>query len=178
MKGIVTHDRIIDTGLRFLKHQGFWMWLAEPPAACSEKPDIIAWKSGLSLLIECKATRADFLRDLRKPFRNDGNGMGNFRFYLAPENIINPEELPPFWGFIEVVDDNEVRVVRNAYRQDCGNPEGEKTLMYSWAYRMHRGMRDEIPSAGRRFRVSIDGITNPYTEIVSDRTKHPYLFVG
>ena len=57
----MTHSELIEIGARFLKHQGYWMWLAEPSTTCVEKPDLIAWKLDASILIECKVSRADFI---------------------------------------------------------------------------------------------------------------------
>lgn len=58
-----------------------------------------------SILIECKANRADFLSDKHKFFRRMGNhGLGTFRFYMAPSGIIKPKELPDRWGLITVSD--------------------------------------------------------------------------
>ena len=33
-------------------------------------------------------SRSDFFADQKKPFRTDGNGMGQKRFFLCPENLI------------------------------------------------------------------------------------------
>lgn len=54
-----------------------------------------------SFLFECKASRSDFLRDKNKSSRIDA-GYGRYRYYLAPEGIINPEDLPEKWGLILV----------------------------------------------------------------------------
>lgn len=72
-----------------------------------ETPDAIGFRAGgydeHSVLIEVKISRADFLADRKKPHRADpGLGMGLYRYYLAPEGVIKPEDLPPRWGLLEV----------------------------------------------------------------------------
>ena len=72
--------------------------------AGSEQPDAIGWKGRETILIECKATRADFLADKKKFFRqNLSNGVGNYRYFLASAGAIrNIEELPEGFGWLEV----------------------------------------------------------------------------
>lgn len=66
-----------------------------------EQPDAIGWRHGLSILIECKVTRTDFLADKRKPFRMDpAKGVGDWRFYLCPKGLISVEDLPIGWGLL------------------------------------------------------------------------------
>lgn len=73
--------------------------------AC-EIPDAIGWRSARhSILIECKTSRADFRADAKKWFRQDGYGMGQQRFFLAPEGVIPIDELPADWGLLEIVKD-------------------------------------------------------------------------
>lgn len=66
-----------------------------------ECPDAISWRGGVSILVECKLSRGDFLADRGKPFRaNPGLGMGDWRFYLCPPGIIAVADLPPGWGLL------------------------------------------------------------------------------
>ena len=95
-----------------------------------EIPDAIGWlRSGVSILIECKASRGDFLSDADKPSRRVGKGggksgalvrpepsapepkikppiktegLGSYRFYLAPLGLLHPDELPEGWGLLEL----------------------------------------------------------------------------
>lgn len=67
-----------------------------------EIPDAIGWKNGHSILIECKASRADFLADRHKPFRRESvRGMGDGRYFCVPKGMIQVEELPQGWGLLE-----------------------------------------------------------------------------
>jgi len=78
--------------------------LSEQACASGEMPDAMGWKKAChSVLIECKVTRADFLADRAKPFRQQPEtGVGSERYYLAPRGLIRIEELPCGWGLLEV----------------------------------------------------------------------------
>ncbi|PYX49035.1 MAG: hypothetical protein DMG79_10085 [Acidobacteria bacterium] len=69
-----------------------------------EMPDAIGWKrASHSVLVECKVTRADFLADRGKPFRQEPEkGVGSERFYLTPPALVKNEELPLGWGLLEL----------------------------------------------------------------------------
>lgn len=80
-----------------------------------EMPDAIGWtRGGMSILVECKVSRSDFLRDKHKPWRrNPDIGMGEQRYYMSPPGIISIDDLPEKWGLCEVFP-KQVRVRRNA----------------------------------------------------------------
>jgi hypothetical protein len=67
-------------------------------------PDAIGWKKAChSVLVECKATRGDFLADRAKSWRQQPeNGVGCERYYLASHGLIRIDELPAGWGLLEV----------------------------------------------------------------------------
>ena len=67
-----------------------------------ENPDVIGWATGSgSVMIECKLTRSDFLRDAAKTVRmNARAGMGQRRYYLCPPELIQIKDLPAKWGLL------------------------------------------------------------------------------
>lgn len=68
----------------------------------SEIPDSIGWTArGDSLLIECKASRSDFLSDKKKMKTSSGFGMGRRRWCLVPPGLVQVNELPEGWGLLE-----------------------------------------------------------------------------
>ena len=77
--------------------------LSEQACVSGEMPDAIGWKKAShSVLVESKVSRADFLADCDKPFRqNPETGVGCERYYLAPRGLIRIEELPAGWGLLE-----------------------------------------------------------------------------
>lgn len=100
--------------------------LSEQYCATGEVPDAIGWKGMCrSVVVECKASRADFLADARKTFRTKPEeGLGCERFYLAPPGLISPTEVPKDWGLLEY-SRRHVRVVvkankRKSLRSEAG----------------------------------------------------------
>lgn len=86
-----------------LKHKYAVAAITECQVKCtSEVPDILAFKAnGQSVLLEIKVDRADFKADAKKPFRkNQDKGLGLYRYYVVPEGLIKPEELPEGWGLL------------------------------------------------------------------------------
>lgn len=100
-----SHDALVERAGIWLRKIGCKIVFTELATSTrtGEIPDAIGWKfSGqVSILVECKATRADFLADRNKRFRaNPELGMGDWRFYLCPPGIITVEDLPAGWGLL------------------------------------------------------------------------------
>ena len=95
------HSTLVQTGVRWLGRQCSVV-LYEFASAGDENPDVIGWASGAgSVLIECKLSRSDFLKDAAKPVRrNPRAGMGQRRYYLCPPSVIEVKDLPPKWGLL------------------------------------------------------------------------------
>ena len=101
----MTHNELVGRAVKWLKNsQKCPLVLSETYATLSlETPDAIGFKGRLSLLVECKTSRADFCRDKRKLFRIKPQwGLGVYRYYLTDKGLLNPNELPWKWGLLEV----------------------------------------------------------------------------
>jgi hypothetical protein len=100
----MTHPKLVEKAVAWLRRYGCSVVLSEQSCASGETPDAIGWKRGChSVVVECKASRCDFLADKDKPFRVKPTiGMGCERFYLAPAGIVRPDELPAGWGLLEL----------------------------------------------------------------------------
>lgn len=106
------HQQLVSMGERWLKKQGFSVVASELVAGgANEQADVIGFRSNCSAVVEAKASRADFLADRSKPHRCKG-GMGVYRFYLCPEGIIRPEDIPNGWGLLHAVGRKVVDVVK------------------------------------------------------------------
>lgn len=91
-----------------------------------EIPDAIGFRLHgnhvLSIVVEAKASRSDFLADKCKSHRKNG-GMGNFRYFICPEGLIKENELPEGWGLLWVNSRGHIKVISgyalylNNYRQ-------------------------------------------------------------
>jgi hypothetical protein len=90
--------------------------LSELKTRNTETPDGIGFSGSMSYLIECKATRADFLADKNKIFRREEErGMGNLRYFMVPAGkIVTPDEVPDPWGLIEVYPSDYPRTRKEA----------------------------------------------------------------
>lgn len=107
-----------------------------------ETPDAIGFRDGSSTLVECKASRSDFLADAKKLFRcNPWMGMGTYRFYLCPAGVITFQDLPEKWGLIWVNEKGKARMqvgpkgniwsAQEAFRFDEKNHHAEQMLLVS-----------------------------------------------
>jgi hypothetical protein len=109
----VSHEKLVSFAVRWLRRYRCGVILSEQACISGEVPDAIGWKKAChSVLVECKVSRADYLADLEKPFRQKPQtGVGSERYYLVPRGLIRLDELPTGWGLIEVCG-REVKVVK------------------------------------------------------------------
>lgn len=99
------HHVLVLRAERWLGRQGCSVVLRDPfhTPCVPEHPDALGWRlaSDVSILVECKSSRADFLADRAKPFRaQPDQGLGQWRFYLTPPAIVQVSDLPPGWGLL------------------------------------------------------------------------------
>ena len=69
----------------------------------TENTDVWGYDGYCTAVIEVKTSHADFLADQKKWWRTDASPelrAGNLRWYLCPEDVIKPEELPIGWGLL------------------------------------------------------------------------------
>ena len=99
----MTHPQLVQKAVAWLRGYRCGVVLSEQACLSGEMPDAIGWKRAChSVLVECKVTRADFLADRAKPFRQKPElGVGSERFYLTPPGLLLREELPAGWGLLE-----------------------------------------------------------------------------
>lgn len=94
------HKRLTELAARWLKRNGFGVVATELNCQGSrEQPDAIGFRGEASAIIEVKVSRTDFLADQTKPERRTG-GLGLYRFYLCPPDLIQPDDLPERWGLL------------------------------------------------------------------------------
>lgn len=100
----MTHAQLVEKAVRWLRGYRCGVVLSEQACVSGEMPDAIGWKQAChSVLVECKVTRADFLADRAKPFRQKPEkGVGSERFYLTLTGLVKIEELPTGWGLLEL----------------------------------------------------------------------------
>lgn len=107
-----THRLLCNFGAAWFKREGFGVVAQELVVGnVREQTDVIAFRSTCSAVMESKVSRADFLRDKLKPHRIAG-GLGNYRFFICPEGLIEPSELPTGWGLLYQRGSRTVAIVR------------------------------------------------------------------
>lgn len=107
------HKSLVSLGTRWLKNRCSIVF-HEFATMANENPDVIGWRSGFSTMIECKATRADFLSDRKKMVRRHPQlGMGQRRYYLCLPGVINVDDLPDKWGLLWAQNDR-IHIKREA----------------------------------------------------------------
>lgn len=127
----MTHAELIDRAARWLQGQGCKGILTEPHRA-GEQPDAIGWTwRGVSIAVECKASRSDWESDRSKKDRRYRRRLGQFRWYLVAPELMQkpPPPLPALWGLL-VCHPKQVRKIVRARRQPLAwvNHEGECQL--------------------------------------------------
>ena len=150
----MTHKQLVDAAYQWvLKRTSCGMAFKDFYTNCcnGERPDVIGFQSwGTSVLVECKASRSDFLSDRKKSFRaNPQLGMGTYRFYCCPTGLLTQADLPEKWGLIYVNEKGRYRTVFNPYNANRGdysniwsngfeqNLRAEHGVMYSALRRIH-----------------------------------------
>lgn len=97
-------------------------------------------------MIECKASRSDFLADRKKKFRVDpALGMGDARLFLAPPGIIRAADLPAGWGLL-VAEGGRVRIegeYPSVYELGCWSTNPKRKAVHWWPYPFEGNKRCE-----------------------------------
>lgn len=151
----MTHQDLVEVAYKWvLNNTSCGVAFKELYTLCNngEYPDVIgfgAWS--LSILVECKVSRSDFLADKKKSFRiRPELGMGTQRFYCCPEGLLQAEDLPDGWGLLWVNNKLKVTCIHKNYKGSVGighgfekNIKAEHELMYS-ALRRLKGRIEEI----------------------------------
>lgn len=134
----LSHHKLVQIGRK-------WLFRSHPIvitelATIGEEPDVCGFKNGNATLLECKATRADFRADKDKLFRvHPQLGIGAYRYYLTPIDLIEITELPDRWGLLET-DGKRVFIRRTPTFFHERNDRQEKVILMSTIRRIAHGM--------------------------------------
>ena len=130
--------------------------IVEPFSFCSyEQPDVFAWCYWTTVMIECKVSHADFLADLKKPFRlKPESGIGRHRYYCCPEGIIKAEEVPEGFGLLYAID-GRLKLIKKAVPFDRHNQNGEIGIVTSIVKR--NGIKPQVFNFRKNEPHSVNG---------------------
>lgn len=159
----MTHRQLVDSAYRWLLGPagcGFAFKELVAINGTGEIPDVLGFKDRAkhTVVVECKASRSDFMADRKKRHRCGDPmfmPMGRYRFYAAPKGMIRVEELPERWGLIEANKRGTMKLTHNPYNLKGGNmwsngfddhnADAERAMMYSALRRLHiRGHIESI----------------------------------
>lgn len=146
------HSDLCKIGVDLLKRRfGCNFAVRELVTFSSETPDCFGVRNAgqESYLVEVKVSRSDFLRDRKKSFRKrPQEGVGMFRYYMAPQGLITIEDLPDKWGLIEVDAKGNCKVAHGHKPKKIADPDfvfterslrSELTIVHSFLRRMLAG---------------------------------------
>lgn len=101
----MSHDDIADFGAKRIRTMGYQFSCSNMTSAThGEQPDVLGISAyGESILLEAKTSRSDFLADKKKLWRiKPEMGIGDYRVYLTPKDLLKPEDIPYGWMLWEV----------------------------------------------------------------------------
>ncbi|MDH4602478.1 MULTISPECIES: adenylosuccinate synthase [Pseudomonas syringae group] len=132
----MTHAELCETAKKWLvrpnslRGHGCHVALSECRSGWGgEMPDAIGFRAAgrttETVVVEVKCSRADFLADAKKPHRADGEGMGLYRYFMCPEGLIQPDEVPGRWGLLWVNGRGKITAMLGpvAMSNNCGTFE-------------------------------------------------------
>ena len=153
------HYKLCCEGAKWLRKQDYASYkivVVELICIGAENPDVWGtngFNSIFSMTLKTKAnpakansvitSRADFLKD-RKKFVRQTQGSkyacGNMRYFLVPEGLVSPDEVPASWGLLEWKDD-AISIIKQAQNIPCEN-HGELAILCSIMRR--EGLKNKI----------------------------------
>jgi hypothetical protein len=123
----MTHDEIADWCANRLMRMGYKFAFSNLTSAThGEQPDVLGLTAyGESIVVEVKVSRTDFHADKKKPWRsNPEMGMGDMRVYLAPEGLLQLNDIPYGWQLWEVYGKTKpmLRIVKGRTKEKIQHP--------------------------------------------------------
>ena len=146
----ITHSQLVERAKKWLDHThgskfACGVILAEYKCYSPEIPDVIGFNNHHSVLIECKASRADFLADKKKSCRQHIKQLGNYRYYLVLPHIACAEEVDNGWGLLYATDKQISEVKKSEYFSADSVKAAEWSILYSIVRRLNlRGLLKDI----------------------------------
>lgn len=145
------HKLLTEMGAKWIRQNGFDVIATEHSCEQNlEQPGVVAFRSNCSAFIEVIANR-DCLAD-RKDHRR---GLGVYRFYLCPEGVLTPDDLPPRWGLLYARGRSVVEIVKPLGNLWPGlgpqSPDAEVTCV---EWRAYQHVPDDLAERAALFSIA------------------------
>lgn len=143
----MTHDELVNAAANWLRKKKRLPVVIQDVhcSMVSEQPDVIGWTNwGGSILVECKVSMSDFVRDSTKSFRRrPDQGMGLERYYAFPAGFVDSYPrakgtspyvhtlCPRGWGIVEFDARARANVLLKPVRFEKWNERCERALLVS-----------------------------------------------
>jgi len=154
----MTHDQLTKVAVKWLKtrHKCKVVFSEMRIRGCKEIPDALGWRTNThSIVIECKTSRSDFLADKKKyRFKYPEKALGYERWYMTPQGLLNPEEVPVGWGLVEYTGSRcIIKKKPSYYFQSIETARAEMKLLIAAARRYDLGI--EFSSQTGKFKPQV-----------------------
>ena len=138
----MTHAELVQRAAKWLE-QKHAVVVTEMTTGALTEPDAIGFRGYWSTLIECKASRADFHANKRKPLKQ----MGAYRYFMTPPGLVTLADMPDKWGLLETAP-RGVRVICEAQQffDEDRDVHGELSMLVSCIRRIGQAPRPDCVS--------------------------------
>lgn len=144
----MTHAELVTIAVRWLRVTQRCGVAFREHYAFTEVPDALGYRAAFSICVECKVSRSDFLRDLRKRSRRDYASRPALNcYYLSPEPvsgemvIIPPARLPDGWGLLTVNAKGRVSVIAKPRQVDLWQDDRTADQLRTELHRLYLDIR-------------------------------------
>lgn len=113
----MTHADLVPRAVAWLRRaKRCSIVFSEMTTGSTEVPDAIGWRMGRSTVVEVKVSRGDFHNEKTRKLtsRFADCGMGFQRYYMVPEGLLTPEEIPEWWGLVYALPKRKYEMVKEA----------------------------------------------------------------
>lgn len=181
MSNNITHEDLCQAAAKLLVSKFKCHFaVTELTTYAGEIPDAIGFKGDVSILIEAKVSRADFLGDMKKYYRREGQGMGDHRFYICPTDMIKFEELPQGWGLI-YFNGKKSKIIHCASLRETGkwHKDGtitdRRTVFDPYSNRMNKSTLSELTFLCSVIRRYANGCEYIKSKTIVDGSFRPFI---
>jgi hypothetical protein len=150
----LSHSDLCNIGARWISKKGLPLAAVELKTIGREIPDVYATNGMMSAIMEAKVSRSDFLADAKKEHRmHPYRGIGDLRYYICPEGLIKPDEVPSGWGLIWVSQKGriieQIPLFKGNIPSECSmrhpcDKQKDRDILYSICRRFIQGKADKL----------------------------------